>query len=43
MNRESEIGFFFEEIDPSDAPSAETFWWGMWSGIAVVSGVVLAT
>lgn len=33
----------FEEIEAADAPSADSFWWGMWSGIAVVTAVVVAT
>ncbi|WP_350351502.1 hypothetical protein ABS642_20065 [Microbacterium sp. A8/3-1] len=38
-----ENGFDFEEIDAADAPSADSFWWGMWSGIIVVGTVVAAT
>lgn len=34
----------FEEIDAIDAPSADSFWWGMWSGLAIVgTGVLIAT
>jgi hypothetical protein len=36
-------GFEFEEIDAADAPSADSFWWGMWSGVILVGAVVAAT
>lgn len=43
MNRKWEGEFVFEEIDAVDAPSADTFWWGMWSGLGIVTGVVILT
>lgn len=44
MLAQLENGFAFEEIDAVDAPSADSFWWGMWSGLAVVTtGVIIAT
>lgn len=40
----TESAFSFEEIEAADAPSADSFWWGMWSGLGVVAGAVaLAT
>ncbi len=44
MSSISHSGFTFEELEPADAPSEDSFWWGMWSGLAVVTtGVLLAT
>ncbi|MDF2560543.1 MAG: hypothetical protein K0R99_1989 [Microbacterium sp.] len=43
MNEKREGEFAFEEIEGVDAPSADTFWWGMWSGVTVVAAAVALT
>jgi hypothetical protein len=43
MNEKREGELAFEEIEVVDAPSADSFWWGMWSGITIVAAGVALT